>query len=208
MVKALRSHEVDNVNRALDKMFHDAEKLTTIVYEGLLKHNQVFLDEAGKIGTRLEREAKDLTQIVISGQVISEVLDSATILEVAGEIQKIRYSFEKMVGAISGKIYEGVLFSDRAVLELKDFFNAVNDGLRNAHDLVLTQNPVLVKHIVQNFEVFEEKGRKYAEEHQDRLIKGVCLPKSSLIYLVILDSLKDTLRYIQVIAKAFGEKKK
>ncbi len=205
MTKAICSHQLDDICKVLDQLSHDAEKMAAKAFEGLVKHNRKALEEAEKIGAGIESEAKQLTQTVLSAKEESKLLHSTTIVEVANELQKIRYSVDKMTGSIRNKIDEGVLFSDKAVVELKDFFNAVLEGLRNIHDLILTRNPVLIKHIIQQVEEFESTARKYAEEHEERLIKGICLPKSSLIYLLILDSLKDILWYIRGVAIAFRE---
>ncbi|MHB9095621.1 MAG: hypothetical protein ACYC21_13210 [Eubacteriales bacterium] len=206
MVKSICSHDFDDICRALDQLSHDTEKMAGKAFEGLLKHNRKTLEEADRLGEKVEQESKQLTQMVISAKEEPKLLSSTTIVEVSNELQKIRYSVDKMIGSIRSKIDEGVLFSDKAVSELKDIFATVLDGLRNIHDLILTKNPVLVNHIVQKSELYDEVARKYAEEHQDRLIKGICLPKSSLIYLLILESLKDILWYINSIALAFKEK--
>ena len=205
MAKSICSHEFDDVCKALDQLSHNTEKMATKAFEGLLKHNRKMLDEAQAIGERVEQESRQLTQMVLASKDESKFLDSATIVEVSSELQKIRYSIDKMVSSIRTKVDEGVLFSDKAILELKDIFAIAIDGLRNVHDLILTKNLVIVNHVVLEVETYDEVAGKYAEEHQDRLIKGICLPKSSLIYLLILESLKDILWYIRTIAIAFKE---
>lgn len=205
MPKSICPIELDGVCKALDQLSSDTEEMAAKIFEGLLKHNHKILDSADKIGSKIELEAKQLTQMVVSAKEESKILDSTTIVQVSNELQKIKYSLDKIVDNVHSKINDGVLFSDKAVLELKDFFNAVVDGIRQVHDLILTKNSVIIDYIVQKVETYEEVGRKYAEEHQERLIKGICLPKSSLIYLIILDSLKDILWYIKSIAVAFKE---
>jgi len=205
MTKAVCVHEFDEVCKHLDRLSHDVEQMTERAFTGLLKHNRKSLDEAAKMSSKIEQDAKQLTQFVLSPKGESKILPSATIIEVINELQRIKYSLDKIVDNIRAKAEEGVLFSDKALTELTDFFTAAIDSLKHVHDLILTRNPVLVKHIVDKSEKYEVIGREYAEEHQDRLIKGICLPKSSLIYLVILDSLKDVLRYVKFIALAFRE---
>jgi Na+/phosphate symporter len=172
-------------------------------FEGLMRHNRKILDEAQKIGDRVAMDSNQLIQIVLSAKESSSILSPATCVEISTEIQKIAYSANKMVNNIRKKIDEGVLFSDKALSELKDIFGAVINCLGTCHDLLLTKNPILVEHILRQTEKYDEITRKYAEEHQDRLIRGICLPKSSLIYLLVLESLKDILWYIKCIAKAF-----
>ncbi len=208
MTKPKCSLKLDEVCKVLIEVAGETEKMAAKVFEGFLRHNRKILQESETIGAQIEQDVKRLTQMVVAAREESKLLDSSTVLEVANGLQKIKYSLDKITGHVRAKIEEGVLFSDKAVLELKDFFTAVMDGLGQIGDLVLTGNRVLSDYLLQKVEKYEETGRQYAEEHQDRLIKGICLPKSSLIYLIILDSLKDVLRYLKSIALAFGEKKK
>ncbi len=206
MTQSACSFELDGVCKVLHQMSGDTEKMAVKTFEGFLRHNQKLLEEAESMGAELDQKAKQLTQMVLSAKQESKTLNSATIVEVSNELQKVKYSLDKIIGSVRTKIDEGVLFSDKAVIELKDFFTAGLDGLRQVQDLILTKNQVLVNYLIQKVEAYEEIGRKYAEEHQDRLIKGVCLPKSSLMYLIILDSLKDILWYLRSAAQAFSEK--
>ena len=206
MTKSACGHEFDSVCKVLDQLSKDTEKMAAKTFEGLLRHNHKMLQEAEKMGIVVEQGAKQLTQEVVSAREESKTIDPTVVVAVSNEMQKIKYSLDKIIGSVHTKVDEGVLFSDKAVVELKDFFSVVLDGLRQVHDLILTGNNVIVDYVVQRVEVYEEIGNKYAEEHQDRLIKGICLPKSSLIYLIILDSLKDILWYIRAIALAFKDK--
>ena len=203
MIKVVNSHDLDCVCTSLDRFSHESAKMVEMAFDSLLKHDRRTLDEAQKIGGLVVLESKLLMQNVLSEKEISNVLSTATIVEVLTEIQKIVYSADKMINNLRKKIDEGVLFSDKALAELKDIFSAVLNCLKTSHDLFLTQNPVLVQHILRQTERYDNITSKYAEEHQDRLIRGVCLPKSSLIYLLVLETLKDILWYIKCIAKAF-----
>lgn len=205
MAKVMNSHGLDSVCTSIDHFSHETSMMVEKAFEGLMKHNRRTLDEAQKIGDRVILESKQLVQAVLSAKESSNVFSMATIVEISSEFQKIAYSAEKMIINVRKKIDEGVLFSDKALSELKDIYGAVLNCLEACHDSVLTQNPVLVEHILRQTEKYDDVTRKYAEEHQDRLIRGICLPKSSLIYLLVLESLKDILWYIKCIAKAFKQ---
>ncbi len=203
MTKSLCTHEFDEVCRLLDGLSHDAGEMTAKAFDGLLRHSRGSLDKAEQIGRDIDSRAKDLTAMVLAAREDSKILPAATIVEIVNELEKIKYSLDKIIVNIRNKADEGVLFSDKAMNELKDFFMAAQDGLNTVHDLILTRNPVLINHVIEKAEKYEEIGRKYADEHQERLIKGICLPKSSLIYLLILDGLKDILRFLKTIAVNF-----
>lgn len=203
MTTDINSYGLDCVCTSLDRFSHETAKMAEIVFEGLLRHNRKTLEQAQKLSDQVALESKQLIHKVLTAEECSNVLSPTTIVEIATEIQKIAYSTDKMINNVRKKIDEGVLFSDKATLELKDIFGAVLNCLMTSHDVLLTKNPVLVEHILRQTEKYDDITCKYAEEHQDRLIRGVCLPKSSLIYLLLLESLKDILWSIRCIAKAF-----
>lgn len=205
MAKVMNNHGLDSVCTSIDHFSHETSMMVEKAFEGLMKHNRRTLDEAQKIGDRVILESKQLIQAVLSAKDSSSVLSPAIIVEISAEFQKIAFSADKMIINVRKKIDEGVLFSDKALSELKDIFGAVLNCLGTCHDSLLTQNPVLVEHILRQTAKYDDVTRKYAEEHQERLIRGICLPKSSLIYLLVLESLKDILWYIKCIAKAFKQ---
>ena len=91
---------------------------------------------------------------------------------------------------LKSMIQENVFFSDRAVKEVNDIFQEAMDLLENIPDLIVTQDKPLAQHIGEQVRSVFKIANGYSEEHEERLIQGVCTPKSSPLYLGILESLK------------------
>ncbi len=207
MTKSICSLEFDGLCRQLDQIADDTERMLVLSFEGLLKHNSEKLKKSDELAREIEQLARQLTQLVLDStkQEKPGEWEPAIILEVINNILQIKYSVVKINASVRSKNEEGVLFSDRAMTELKDIFGVVIDSLRHIHDLIQTKNNVLVDHLLQRTEAYEEVIRKYTDEHENRLLKGICLPKASLTYLLIVDSLKDILWYVKTIAKKFKD---
>jgi Na+/phosphate symporter len=69
------------------------------------------------------------------------------------------------------------------------------DLLERLPDLILTQNKLLAQHIGEQVRSVFKIANGYSEEHEERLIQGVCTPKSTPIYLGILESLKGIIAH-------------
>lgn len=69
----------------------------------------------------------------------------------------------------------------------------------------MTKNDVLVKHLTDKYASLNQIVDAYSQEHEDRLIKGICQPKSSSLYLNIVDSLMKVVWHMKQAVDRFLE---
>lgn len=207
MTKTICSLEFGDLCKQLDKLVDDTERMLTLSFNGLMQHNRNKLSESDKLAGEIEKLSKHLTQLVLDSNKEAKPgeWEPVIILEVIRNIQQIKYSTEKINISVHSKIGDGILFSDKAVTEMKDIFGVTLDCLRHMHDLMQTKNAVIVDHLLQRTGAYEEVIRNYTDEHENRLVRGICLPKASLMYLLIIDSLKDILWNLKTVAKKFRD---
>lgn len=205
MTRSICSLEFNGICRKLDRIVDDAERMLTLNFEGLMHHNRNKLNESDQLADGIEQLAKQLTQLVLDSnrETTPDEWEPVLILEVIRNIEQIKYSTVKINASVQSKISDGIMLSDKAVTELKDVYGVVMDCLRHMHDLMQTKNSVIVEHLMQRTEAYEEVINKYTDEHQNRLVRGICMPKASLIYLLIIDSLKDILWNIKTTTRKF-----
>ena len=65
--------------------------------------------------------------------------------------------------------------------------------LGNLPELIATQNKLLAQRIGEEGRSMFKIANGYSEEHEERLIQGICVPKHSPIYLGIIESLKGVM---------------
>ncbi|SMC00057.1 hypothetical protein SAMN00808754_3246 [Thermanaeromonas toyohensis ToBE] len=145
-----------------------------LVYTAFLKHNPKYLPELEILTKKLQKWAQ--------GNIPSALAPPSLAL-----------SISQLSIAVQNKIREGLLFSDKAVAEVRELFEGTEELLGHFQDLLLTRNSVLRQYILGKASEFEEKMRHFATEHEERLIKGICLPRSSTVYLALLDAFKEVL---------------
>ena len=102
---------------------------------------------------------------------------------------------------IQRKIEEGILFSDKAASELNTLFNKSTELLECLKDLVITNNEVLLKYILEEESKHYNLANEYATIHEERLISGLCSPQYAALYLHLLGSIKEILEYSKNIAQ-------
>ncbi len=100
------------------------------------------------------------------------------------------YNIEGILDRLKAKSENRILFSDRAVKEVNDIFQEAMRLLESLPNLITTQNKLLAQQIGEEVRSIFKIANGYSDEHEERLIQGICVPKHSPIYLGILESLK------------------
>ncbi len=178
----------------------EVHSMLDLIFQGFLKNKEEMIkdcdDKIGMIDTRVEELAVRVPVLELE-----EKEEITRILSIVNSLESVKYNVIKVLNQSQVKIKEGILFTDKAVRELKEIFESVLNMVNDLNDVFITENQVLVQHIIDRIKEVESITQKYATEHEERLIKGECLPKSSTLYLLILDSLRDMLWHIKSIAR-------
>jgi Na+/phosphate symporter len=74
--------------------------------------------------------------------------------------------------------------------------------MKSVGDIILTKNALLTNHIVVEAEKLNKSANDSATLHEERLVLGICKPKSSSLFLDLLDSFKGILYHLKKIADA------
>ena len=112
-------------------------------------------------------------------------------LPVPDHLLKIVENIEKLSENIDKKIRDNILFSDRAVKETVFLLQRLIEILSPTGDIILARNTFLSMYIEESQEGVGKMTRDYATFHEERLIKGVCLPVSSSLYVNMLNEINN-----------------
>ena len=105
-------------------------------------------------------------------------------------IQLTASAMENLIEKMEITIELHILFSEKALNEIKELFTAMQAQLQDTKDYILTKNPNLKDSIKAGKEKLIRLANDYAIIHEQRLIAGVCMPKASYLYIDMTDSLK------------------
>lgn len=104
--------------------------------------------------------------------------------------QTIGLALENLFNKMETKVELKILFSEKALTEIKELFTTLEEQFRDTKDYIATNNPTLEAEIKAGWEKIFRLVDEYAIIHQNRLITGVCVPQASYLYLDIVDSIK------------------
>lgn len=180
---------INAIAEGLSGMCHKAERMLDLTIDGFVHHSKNKIEQAERLGEEIHGEEKRLTVLLVHSspggvkdkEQLKALVASLTHLQGVGEALK------GMIPHVRNKVNENILFSDKAVGELKFLFENTREVLKNAGDFFLTRNPLLMNHILEKGVYLNQIADSYAIEHEDRLIAGVCMPKASPLYINILE---------------------
>lgn len=167
------------------------------------RQNPQRLARAADLGREIHQREKELTERIparLAGQSGTSIEAEISFLPM--HLERIGDNVEFLVRAIRRTIEDGVPFSERAINEIDTLFEKVIELMECMRDAIGTENKVLIRHIIEEGPRFERLLSEFAEFHQERLIKNLCSPKSSSIYLAILDYLKGIEEHIRQMARS------
>lgn len=105
-------------------------------------------------------------------------------------LQTIALAIENLMYKMESKIVSNVLFSEKALSEIRNLYHLMRAQFRDTKDYVITQNPELKEAVRTHMDSMFRMIEELAVVHQNRLITGICMPQASYLYLDITDSLK------------------
>ena len=164
-------------------------------YLAFRKSDEKSIKEAEEARKRFQRSSTDLTRSLIetgsSGDAARERVKPY--LSLASSFDRMGYNIDGILDRLRKMTRNQIPFTDRAIKEMNELFQETIDLLGNLPDLILTRNRLLAQQLGAKGKEIFKKAEGYAEEHQERLIQGLCMPKSAPIYLDILVSLEGIL---------------
>ncbi len=114
-------------------------------------------------------------------------------LSIASSFDRMAYNIDGLFDRLRMKVQQRLLFSDHAVKEINEVFQEAMELLENLPKLINSQDKTLARQIGEMGRSIFKIANGFSEEHENRLLHGICLPKSSPIYLGILESLKGVI---------------
>ena len=206
------SNDIDDIKEFIDElrgMCYKAEKMLDISLQGFSKHSIKLIEKAEKLSKELHYEEVDfaagLVEKAKSLGSDSEKKHLMGLVSVGNHIEMIEDNVLRLLNCIKTKVNESMLFSEKAVDELDYLFSNTRDVLKNTGDALATENKAIIKHVLDTEASLSQVADTYEIEHEDRLVSGLCTPKASVLYLDMVNSIKEINWHIkQVLERIFS----
>jgi Na+/phosphate symporter len=121
-------------------------------------------------------------------------------LVVLPHLQRVALALDNLVDKMESKVEANVLFSQKALDEIKQLMVAVGTEFTDVKDYCMTKNPGLKEQVRTDMEKVMKMIDDFETIHQNRLITGICMPRASYLYIDMTDSLKRMAKELAAFA--------
>jgi Na+/phosphate symporter len=172
----------------LHDLITDAEACILSLQNAFIYHNAKLLKECKVKVAAVKKSSASLREDM--EQNVRDNPDIKPYVTIPSHLTIIGTEIEKLSECIDKKIGENILFSDKAVKETIFLLQRLNEILTPTADIVLARNTFLSMYVEESQAGVGKMATEYATLHEERLIRGVCLPVASSLYIAMLDAIK------------------
>ncbi|HSQ78575.1 MAG TPA: hypothetical protein VLN91_06750 [Nitrospirota bacterium] len=195
---------VKDLKKDIYLIMHKAQEMLELTEDGFTKNKLSALDEADEISKEIHTKEDVLTAAL--AKMASANSEARALLTVPSHIEKIATSIKRITENTRSRIKEGMLFSDKAILETGKLFTKTKDVLKKAGEAAVTGAKATVDSALEESDAVERMANEFATSHEERLVTGECSPKSSSTYLCILYAFEDMGAHIKDATKRLAGK--
>jgi phosphate:Na+ symporter len=195
---------VKDIKKEIYLIMHKAQEMLELTEDGFTKNKVSALDQADELAKEIHTKEDLLTGTL--AKMASANNEARALLTVPSHIEKIATSIKRITENSRVRIKEGMLFSDKAILETGKLFTKTKDVLKKAGEAAVTGAQATVESAIAESDTVERMANDFATAHEDRLVTGECSPKSSSTYLCILYAFEDMGAHIKDAVKRFSTK--
>jgi Na+/phosphate symporter len=189
---------IKDILKSLNEAVNYAEDCVSSMQNSFIYHTSLPLKNCKIDIDVIKGEEAEL--IKLTKESLADDFDLKPYIAVSVHIMKIWESIDKLSKLIDEKIRGNILFSEKAVNETIFLLQRLIEILRPTADIILARNTFIKMYILESQASVEKMATEYATLHEDRLIKGVCLPAASKLYISMLDAIKSIAWHTKEIA--------
>ncbi|MBI4963776.1 MAG: hypothetical protein HY913_10920 [Desulfomonile tiedjei] len=175
-------------------------EMARLVNEGFIRNCPEEINACDKLASEVHQQEKMLTNIIAcSINVPKEVC--RTFILFPGYVERIGDFMESILTCCRIKCNEDITFDDRANDEVQQMFKITRGLLGDFRDCIVTPNKNLLEHVIKSATAIDEKCQEWELAHVERLLAGATAPKSSSLYLDMLESTQSVSRHLKDMAQ-------
>jgi Na+/phosphate symporter len=185
----MQEHTIKDVKKEIYLIMHKALEMVELTEDGFTRSRLSALDQADELAKEIHKKEDNLTATL--AKMAAANSEARAILTVPSHIEKIATSIKRITENSRARIKEGMLFSDKAILETGKLFTSTKEVLKKASEAAVTGAKAAIESTIVESGTIERMANDFATAHEERLVTGECSPKSSSTYLCILYAFED-----------------
>jgi Na+/phosphate symporter len=182
---------------AVLEMCDMARRMLQLTRDIFFQHSRSTLDQVGAVGRDLHQREKRLTDhVAMQLREYPWSLGTAEHLAfLPAALERIGDSVESLARCVNTIHHEGVPFSEQATAEVMGLFSRAAALLDRLATVIRTGERHGLATVREEGEQFQAFSDKAAHGHQERLLRGDCVPRASSFFLAMLDYFREIERY-------------
>ncbi len=180
---------VKDLKKEIYLIMHKSLEMLELTEDGFTKNKISSLDQADELAKEIQVKEDALTASL--AKMASENSEARSLLTVPSHVEKIATSIKRITQNSRERIRDGMLFSDKAILETGKLFTKTKEVLKKAGEAAVTGSKATVDNAIAASDAIERMANDFATAHEERLVTGECSPRSSSTYLCILYAFED-----------------
>lgn len=197
--------DLNSIREKINQMAELTFSMLKTTFEGFMKHDLDILAGVLKDESRLNDMEREITLSLIDiskNKITGSDKKNIMLLEnIAGDLEQIGDYVKDMIERIEIKIQEKLLFSEEGLLEYRHLYSAVDEALLDMVNSLKMKDKNFAKHILCDEEHVDQLVEKYRDAHTQRLMSGICDPRSGNMFLNLLDFTGQIFHHTKSIAK-------
>ncbi len=161
-------------------------------------------DETLQAATELGKEVHAIEKILTEGLACTlteppEICRLVIMFPV--HLERMGDFLESIANCCKIRCRDGVPFTDMVVAEVEGMFGALLEIMKNFRDALVRPNKVILEYVVTASNNLDQKCQDLQLAHVERLLAGSTAPRSSSLYLDIVESTQAINRHVKTMAQ-------
>ncbi len=185
------------------EMADTLKKVLDFIGDGFTEHKLSFLSkaiEAEKNINVLQKAVMDKVVADSKKKAMSKD-DLVTASQIAETLERIGDECINLIERIEIKIEEGLLFSEEGVKEYIEVFDSAKQSFDMASKVLRAADKALAERVIANGFHVKELVETYRKTHNERLVRGICDPRTSNMFFDMLDFTGNIARHSSNVVK-------
>lgn len=182
---------------AVLEMCDQASQMIRLTRDAFFQPSRSHLDQVAALGRDLHLREKRLTDHV--AMQLREYPWSLGVAEhlafLPAALERVGDSVESLARCVQNIHRDGIPFSEQAFAETMGLFNRAADLVDAVAAAIRTGERDRLARIREDGDRFQALSDEAAHGHQERLLRGVCQPRASSVFLAMLDYFREIERY-------------
>lgn len=198
----MSAQTIKDLKKEIYLIIHKTQSMLELTEDGFIKNKLASLNQADDLAKEIHAKEDMLTASL--AKMASTDSEARSLLSVPSHIENIATSINRIIEGSRARVKEGLLFSDKAIIETGKLFAKAREILKKAGEAAVTGAEATVQSALTESDAIGRMANEFATAHEERLVTCECSPRASSEYLAMLYAFEDMGAHVKDTVKGFS----